>query len=156
MPKTKNTLNEKARKAALPALQNILADLSDGYSQVKQAHWAVKGPHFLSYHELFDKIASDLNAAVDDVAERIQQLGGHVEGTVRATAKKSRLKEYPLKATKGEEHIKAVSDLLAQISKHLRMIIEVMDDADDDVSEDMLIGMTAMVDKHLWFVESHL
>jgi starvation-inducible DNA-binding protein len=152
----KKSKADKASNAVLAALHQLLADLSDGYSQAKQAHWTVKGPHFLSYHNLFDEVASALNGAVDDVAERIQQLGGHAVGTVRATAQKTRLKEYPLQAIKGADHIKAVSDLLAHLAKTARHATEVMDDADDDVSEDMLIGITAMLDKQHWFVSSHL
>jgi starvation-inducible DNA-binding protein len=55
-------------------------------TQMKQAQWNVKGPHFVGLHELFDKIAKEVEGYVDMVAERIVQLGGIAQGTVRVAA----------------------------------------------------------------------
>ena len=52
------------------ALNQKLADIIDLQTQLKQAHWNVKGPHFIGLHELFDKIAEDLESYVDMIAER--------------------------------------------------------------------------------------
>ena len=46
-------------------LNQQLADTFDLYSQVKQAHWNVKGPQFIALHELFDRLAEELLAYVD-------------------------------------------------------------------------------------------
>jgi hypothetical protein len=42
-----------------------LADAIDLQLQLKQAHWSVKGPHFIGLHELFDKIAEEVETYVD-------------------------------------------------------------------------------------------
>ena len=57
-------------------LNQQLADTFDLYSQVKQAHWNVKGPQFIALHELFDRLAEELQAYVDLIAERATALGG--------------------------------------------------------------------------------
>ncbi len=54
--------------------------------QLKQAHWNVKGPHYIGLHELFDKIAEEVESYVDEIAERIVQLGGIAQGTIRVAA----------------------------------------------------------------------
>src|SRR3954468_19710930 len=105
MLKTKNDQPEKVRKPVTELLQARLVDAIDLQTQLKQAHWNVKGPHFIALHELFDKIAEDVETHVDLIAERIVQLGGIAEGTVRVAAVRSRLDEYPLDIADGTAHI---------------------------------------------------
>ena len=86
MYETENDIPEQ-RRSELNALMNQrLADAVDLQMQMKQAHWNVKGPHFIGLHELFDKIEEAVEAQVDLIAERIVQLGGIAEGTARVAA----------------------------------------------------------------------
>ena len=57
MYETKIDLPSSLRKDIIPELQSRLADVVDLFTQIKQAHWNVKGPNFIALHELFDKIA---------------------------------------------------------------------------------------------------
>jgi hypothetical protein len=52
---TQNNLREQTRRAVIDLLNQQLADVLDLGLQTKQAHWNVKGPHFIGLHELFDK-----------------------------------------------------------------------------------------------------
>src|SRR2546428_13233740 len=74
--KTKNDLREKTRRAMIDLLNQELADVLDLGLQTKQAHWNVKGPHFIGLHELFDKVAEELEELTEDMAERAVELGG--------------------------------------------------------------------------------
>src|ERR1044071_9621557 len=101
MYETENDISQK-RRSELNALMNQrLADAIDLQMQLKQAHWNIKGPHFIGLHELFDKIAEDVETYVDEIAERAVQLGGIAQGTVRPAASRSRLEEYPLDIADG-------------------------------------------------------
>src|SRR5437667_12503430 len=94
--KTENDIPQQLRlKLNLLANQN-LADAVDLQMQLKQAHWNVKGPHFIGLHELFDQADEAVESFVDLIAERIVQLGGIAEGTVRVAAARWRLEEYRL------------------------------------------------------------
>ena len=73
---TRIDVKPKLRDSMADLLNQQLADTVDLYTQVKQAHWNVKGPHFIALHELFDKLAEELEDPVDDMAERITALGG--------------------------------------------------------------------------------
>ena len=42
------------------------------------------------------------------------------------------------------------------ISKQLEQAIEVASNAEDDVTEDMFIGMQTNIDKHNWMLKSYL
>src|SRR6516164_4455189 len=87
------------RQAIIALLNTRLADSFDLRSQVKWAHWNVKGLHFIQLHELFDAIASHLEEQTDSIAERITTLGGVANGTAREVASKSDLKEADLTAS---------------------------------------------------------
>src|SRR5438552_13205834 len=109
---TKNDLREKTRRAMIDLLNQELADVLDLGLQAKQAHWNVKGPHFIGLHELFDKVAEELEEFTDDMAERAVEVGGVALGTIQIVAKHSRLDAYPLNLTSGQKHVAAVSGAL--------------------------------------------
>src|SRR5580692_563594 len=113
MYKTKIDLSEKTRRNVIVVLNDRLSDAIDLQAQVKQAHWNVKGPHFIALHELFDDVYGAVTEYVDLIAERIPQLGGIAEGTVRVAAARSRLDEYPLTIATGAAHVIALSRALA-------------------------------------------
>ena len=153
MFKTKNDLPESIRIKAVELLNARLADAIDLQTQTKQAHWNLKGPHFIALHELFDKINEDVEDYVDDIAERAVQLGGVAEGTARVAAKRSSLSEYPANVVDGHAHVEALSSALAAFGKSVRKAI---DDSSDLDTADLFTEISRGVDKWLWFVEAHL
>lgn len=152
---TKNDLPEDARAEAIALLNARLADAIDLQSQSKQAHWNVKGPQFISLHKLFDEIYSATGEYVDLLAERIVQLGGVAEGTVRVAAERSTLIDYPLRLQTGEEHVAALSDALAAFGRNIRRGTDELDDLGDPATVDILTEVLRGVDQWLWFVEAH-
>jgi len=144
------------RRSELNALMNQrLADAVDLQMQMKQAHWNVKGPHFIGLHELFDQIDEAVESYVDLIAERIVQLGGIAEGTVRAAAQRSRLEEYPLDIADGQAHVEAVAKALSTFGHEARNTIDQADDLDDADTADIFTEISRGIDKWLWFVEAH-
>src|SRR6266571_5275963 len=114
---TKNDLPETTRREMIDLCNARLADAIDLQTQTKQAHWNVKGPHFIALHELFDKVNADVEDYVDLIAERAVQLGGAAEGTARSVAKRSTLAEYPLKTATGRQHVDALPPAPAAVRK---------------------------------------
>ena len=74
-------LPAETRQSVIKLLNQQLADTFDLQSQVKQAHWNVKGPTFIALHELFDELAEELEEHIDGTAERATALGGVAMGT---------------------------------------------------------------------------
>jgi starvation-inducible DNA-binding protein len=153
---TKNDLPEATRSQMIDLCNARLADAIDLQTQTKQAHWNVKGPHFIALHELFDKVNADVEDYVDLIAERAVQLGGAVEGTARSVAKRSTLAEYPLKGGSGRQHVDALSSALAAFGKLIRRAIDESDSVNDEDTNDIFIEISRGVDKWLWMVEAHL
>jgi len=156
MHPTKNDLPETVRTKMVDLLNARLADAVDLQTQMKQAHWNVKGPTFIALHELFDKINEDVEDYVDSIAERAVQLGGIALGTARTAAKHSQQPEYPLNIAEGRDHVQAVTSALATFGKNVRQAIEVSDELRDRDTADLWTEISRGVDKWLWFVEAHL
>ena len=156
MHETRIDLPLAVRKDAITLLQAELADAIDLFTQVKQAHWNVKGPSFIALHELFDKVAESVEDHGDSLAERITTLGGRADGTVRAAASQSSLKEYPLDINAGVQHVAAVADKLAAFGKSARAAIDRAGQLGDADTADLFTEISREIDKQLWFVEAHL
>ncbi|HKQ98439.1 MAG TPA: DNA starvation/stationary phase protection protein Dps [Candidatus Polarisedimenticolia bacterium] len=156
MHKTKNDLPEKVRIQVAALLQERLAEAIDFEAQAKQAHWNVKGPDFIALHKLFDEVYEHAGEAVDLIAERIVQLGGVAEGTVKAVAKRSQMPDYPLTISSGREHVEALSRAIAWFGESIRKSIDQADEVNDKDTADIFTEVSRALDKDLWFVEAHL
>jgi starvation-inducible DNA-binding protein len=155
MLETRIDLDEDTREQLAKLLNQRLADTSDLYSQVKQAHWSVRGTDFWQLHELYDAVADAIEPWIDEVAERITTLGGIALGTVRCAALSSSLDEFPPETSEGMETVSLVADRLAAYAAATR---EAIDNADelDPTTADLLTDISRVVDKQLWFVEAQL
>lgn len=155
MYQTENDISANLRAELNELMNQRLADAIDLQQQMKQAHWNVKGPHFIGLHELFDEINESVEGYVDLIAERIVQLGGIAEGTVRLSAKRSRLEEYPLTIADGSAHVEAVAKALSTFGHEARQTINQADDLGDADTADIFTEISRGTDKWLWFVEAH-
>jgi len=153
---TKIDIANGKREKLVALLNQRLADAADLKSQAKQAHWNVKGMNFIALHELFDKVASELDVHVDDIAERVTTLGGVAMGTVRVAAQNSSLAEYPLEISDGAAHVDALSTALSDFGKKIRADIDKAEELGDADTADLFTGISRQIDKLLWFVEAHL
>ena len=153
---TRNDLDARLRERMIGLLNPQLADTLDLYTQVKQAHWNVKGPHFIALHELYDKLAEELEDPIDDIAERVTALGGVARGTARIAAGESRLPELPLASLDGLKLTALLADRYAALAKSTRAAIESADHAGDADTADLFTGISRGLDKALWFLEAHL
>ena len=123
---------------------------------LKQAHWNVKGPGFIGFHELLDSVKEHVDAGVDEMAERVQQLDGTAISTVDEVAKATTLKAYPTDLVKLDAHAKAVAEMLREYGGKLRDEIDTTDEAGDPNTADILTAASNDVDKDTWFVSSYL
>ncbi|WBU65259.1 DNA starvation/stationary phase protection protein Dps [Paracoccus aerodenitrificans] len=150
------SLTDNARKTSIEVLNGLVADGIAVSRALKQAHWNVKGPGFIGFHELLDSVKDHVDAGVDELAERVQQLDGTAIGTIEEVAKNSSLKAYPTDLVALEDHAKAVAEILRDYGGKLRQGIETTDDAGDPNTADILTSASNDVDKDTWFVSSYL
>jgi starvation-inducible DNA-binding protein len=153
---TRIDISTDAREKLVELLNVRLADSFDLYSQLKQAHWNVKGSDFIQLHELYDAVAESVLEFVDTIAERATALGGLALGTARMAAEATTLDEYPIDAVTGEETVAVVADRLAAFGASTREGIDTATELGDMDTADLFTEVSRAIDKHLWFVEAHL
>lgn len=156
MKNSPSNLSADVRAKICDALRAVLTDGLDLHSQIKVAHWNIKGPQFAALHPLFDTFATDLAVHNDGIAERILTLGGLAVGTARHVAKASRLEDYPQDVTKDLEHVKLLSERIEAYLGGVREARAVADELGDDDTVDPLTGILTMFEKHAWFLHATL
>ncbi|WP_329596691.1 DNA starvation/stationary phase protection protein [Streptomyces pseudovenezuelae] len=153
MTVVRSTLSDSARETAGEALQNTLVDLI-GLSLIgKQAHWNIVGPRFRSIHLQLDEVVTTARAFSDTVAERAAALGVPPDGRPESIAA-----AYTLPGTKSgwirdDEVVRLIVETLEAAIGRLRERIEATEKT-DPVTQDLLIGITAELEKQRWMFEA--
>jgi starvation-inducible DNA-binding protein len=153
---TRIDIPPEIRSQVIELLNQTLATTLDLKTQVKQAHWNVKGINFYQLHQLFDEIATQLEEYIDLIAERVTALGGVAMGTVRIAASQSVLPEYPFDVVDGKDHVIALADRMAPYAKVVRAAINQATELEDANTADLYTEISRTIDKYLWFLEAHL
>ena len=156
MYKSPSHLSESARKTVSDTLNERLADGLDLHSQIKVAHWNIKGPGFAALHPLFETFAIGLAAHNDTIAERAVTLGARAYGTARHVAARSKIPEYPQETTRDLEHVKLLADRIETYldgARESRKIAEAQGDTD---TVDLLTGIVTEFEKNAWFLRASL
>jgi starvation-inducible DNA-binding protein len=154
--KTRNDLEDNAKKVSIDILNACLADSIDLALITKQAHWNLKGPRFIMIHEMLDGFRDLIDEHVDTMAERVVQLGGTALGTSQVVAGKTSLKPYPTDIYKIEDHLAALIEHYAQVANRVRRAINETDEAGDADTADIFTAVSRDLDKSLWFLEAHV
>jgi starvation-inducible DNA-binding protein len=149
------TRNNEQSTALIQLLNARLADMIDLLYQAKQAHWNVTGPDFYALHGFFEKISDELRDHVDEIAERVTQLGGQAEGTLRMAAERSTLPEYPSHLSTGAAHLEALSKGLDAAATNMSESVDQAANIGDEVSLDILVGASRVIEKLFWMVRAH-
>jgi starvation-inducible DNA-binding protein len=156
MYKSPSHLPEDARKTLSQTLNARLADGLDLHSQIKVAHWNIKGAQFAALHPLFETFAVGLAAFNDEIAERAVTLGGRAYGTARHISQASRIPEYPQETTRDLEHVRLLAERFDIYLGGLRESRGVAEKLGDTDSVDLLTGIVTTFEKHAWFLRASL
>ena len=156
MYKSPNHLPEASRKTISEILNSRLSDGLDLHSQIKVAHWNLKGPHFAALHPLFETLAVSLAEHNDSIAERAVTLGGRAYGTVRHSAQNSKLPEYPQETVRDLEHVKLLAERIEKYLDGAKQAREAVQGQSDSDSSDLLSTIITEFEKHAWFLRASL
>jgi starvation-inducible DNA-binding protein len=135
-----HSLNDQLRELVILETRLAIA--------TREAHWNVTGPAFYPLHQLFGSQYSTIDGFIDEIAERIRQLGDLVSGS----------------PVLGTTDVSAHADeLLIRLSeKHLRITeemtrgIRMAQENGDEGTADMLTGMVQQHDKMVWMLRSSI
>ncbi|OAR22487.1 DNA starvation/stationary phase protection protein [Streptomyces sp. ERV7] len=155
MSVVKSSLPEADLKVVGEALQGALVDLVDLALVAKQVHWNVVGPRFRSVHLQLDEVVDTARLHSDTVAERAAALGVTPDGRAATVAAESAIGKVPTGWIKDGDAVRILVDALGAVVTRMRERIDSTGDP-DAVSQDVLIGLTADLEKHAWMFQAEM
>ena len=140
-------LSDKNLKAVCALLNNCLADSVMLYIKIRKFHWNVKGDNFMELHKLFESHYDQVQEAIDNIAERVSQLGGLAIGTTSEFAKNSSIKESPGKNP--ANNLDMIKELLADHETIIQGLRKGIDQAADQLKDQGTADfLTALIQDH--------
>ena len=125
------------------------------YANYKHYHWQTFGPLFRDLHKLFDDVAHEVFATLDELAERVRMIGqdppAHLLeasdlATVAAAAPHSTMREMVEEADRN----------LLIVIKEMRKAAKTADEHDDPGTVDIFSKMVQIHEKHEWWMRDVL
>ena len=150
-------LSENAARQSVENLNQLLADTITLRDLYKKHHWQLAGPSFYQLHLLFDKHHERQDELVDEIAERIQSLGGVSLAMAHDIAETTLIPRPP----KGREEVPVqISRLLHAheiVLKEARTMARRAADAGDDGTNDLLVSDVIRSNElQVWFIAEHI
>lgn len=150
-------LNEQDQAGVVQILNDLLSDEFVLYTKTRNYHWNVVGPQFNDLHKFFETQYEELNAVVDDVAERARTLGGHALGTLVEFSQHARLGEHPGEYPEARRMLANLLEDHESIIRTLRSDLERVADSHHDIgTNDFLTGLMERHEKMAWMLRSYL
>ncbi|MEV4335148.1 DNA starvation/stationary phase protection protein [Streptomyces sp. NPDC049597] len=153
MSVVKSPLSEADLKTVGEALKGALVDLVDLALVAKQVHWNVVGPRFRSVHLQLDEVVDTARQHSDTVAERSSAIGVTPDGRAATVAAQSAIGSVPDGWIKDVDAVRTMVDALGAVIGRMRERIDATEKP-DPVSQDILIGLTADLEKHAWMFQA--
>ena len=147
-------LTEEIRATSNEALQSTLYDLIALKQAVHQEHWNAVGREFYQLHDLLGEVYGAIDPYIDMVAERRLALGVQADGRPSAVAESTILAEREAAPGDLDTSLTYLRDQYETIQGALYERIEAT--GDDVVTQDLLIAVTAEIDKEAWQIGAHL
>lgn len=146
---------EQDREGVVSILTSLLADEYVLYTKTRNYHWNVISPHFNDYHKFFEGQYGEIEVFIDDIAERIRQLGGKAIATLDELKSHSRLKEHPGQYPSDREMLSNLVQDHESIIRNLRDGLEKCDQNFHDMgTSDFLTGLMEKHEKMVWMLRS--
>ena len=138
-------------------LNQILADTITLRDLYKKHHWQVTGHTFYQLHLLFDKHYGEQNEIVDEIAERIQSLGGVSIAMAADVAEMTLIPRPPRGREVVPQQISRLLEAHEILLKEARTMARLADDAGDDGTNDLLVSQVIRTNElQVWFLAEHL
>lgn len=150
-------LEEPVRLEMTEQLNQLLADTMTLRDLYKKSHWQVAGPTFYQLHLLFDKHHDEQAELVDEIAERIQLLGGVSIAMAADVAETTQIERPP----RGREEVPVQ---LARLLKAHQVIIQACrplaeraSTLGDEGTNDLVVSEVLRTNElQVWFLSEHL
>ncbi len=144
-----------ATMSTVEVINKQLANWSVMYVKLHNYHWNVKGQQFFTLHTKFEELYNEAAAYIDELAERILTLQGKPLASMKEYLEEASVKEAKNNENANQMVENCIDDFNIMINE-LKKGIKVAQDAEDETTADMLIGMQTSLEKHVWMLSSFL
>jgi starvation-inducible DNA-binding protein len=150
-------LSVEVREEIVHQLNQILADTMTLRDLYKKSHWQVSGPTFYQLHLLFDKHYTEQIELVDEIAERIQILGGISIAMAHDVAEVTLINRPPRGREEVPVQISRLLEAHETIIKEVRSVARHASELEDDGTNDLLVSDVLRTNElQVWFLSEHL
>jgi starvation-inducible DNA-binding protein len=147
-------LEKENRVAVALELQAMTVELIELHGQAKQCHWNMKGPLYISLHELLDEYDETFLDYADRVAERLLHIGAQVDGRSQTVAKTANIETIPAGAITDKLVLDLMSEHIYLVAVRTRQRITKLSKL-DEVSSNLLQDLSYKLDKQVWQLRAH-
>ena len=149
-------LSDKNSKEVAGILNKILADEYLLYTKTRNYHWNIEGSNFMEMHLFFENQYTAIDESIDEIAERVRQIGHYAQGRLTDFIKQSQLIEQQYTSDQ-QKQLKNLLDDHEAIIRFLRLHIDIFTDKYKDAGNaDFITGLMEKHEKMAWFLRSYL
>ncbi len=149
---TPTDLDDKAVREISKAMNGILADSFALYLKTKNFHWHVSGPHFRSYHLLFEEQAEAIFATTDEIAERIRKIGGTTLRSIGHIGQEQSIKDNDADFVSAGDMVRELMNDNKAVAAAMRKAHELCEEHQDAASASLLEVYIDETEKRTWFL----
>ncbi|MFV8393415.1 Dps family protein [Flavobacterium sp. LB2P6] len=150
-------ISQEHLKNSISILSSILANEMTLYVKLRKFHWNVSGESFMEFHKLFENQYTQLEASIDEIAERISKLGGKTIGTMKEFSDLTIIKESPNHYPSQKEMVKELLEDHETVIVHLRKDVDTTAEENKDAgTADLLTGLMQAHETMAWTLRRYL
>src|SRR5258705_4242322 len=150
-------LDENTCKESVQNLNQLLADTIALRDMYKKHHWQIAGATFYQLHLLSDKHAKEQNELVDEIAERIQLLGGVSLAMAHDIAETTLIPRVPRGRELPPVQISRLLHAHEIILREARGMARIAADKGDEGTNDLIVTSVVRTNElQVWFLAEHV
>lgn len=148
-------INPSKGKELAFSLNDLLANYSVFYQNVRGYHWNIRGDKFFELHAKFEELYNDLFEKIDEIAERILTLGATPEHRFSGYLKGAEIPESQ-EVSNGNSCVKQILESFEILLKKQRYLLELSDQAEDEGTNALMSDYIREQEKLVWMYAAYL
>ncbi|MEH6941796.1 Dps family protein [Bacillus sp. JJ722] len=138
-----------------PLMNQQLTNWTVLYTKLHNYHWYVKGANFFTLHAKFEEFYTETATYIDEIAERLLTIGGQPIATLKETLETATIEEAN-GTEQADEMVKIILQDFAKIANEIDELLEVAENANDEETADLFLGIKATLEKNMWMLKAYL
>ncbi|WP_396612133.1 DNA starvation/stationary phase protection protein DpsA [Haloferax sp. S1W] len=149
-------LEEEKAEQVIDALNTDLADAYVLYHQLHKHHWNVEGAEHLDIHVFLQEAYEDVEMAADEIAERVQALGGVPHASMATLSEASTVEPEDEDVYDIRTSLSNDLDMYGDIIESYREHIELAAGLGDQATAHMLREQLIEIEEHAHVIDHYL